>query len=60
MMAELGRIAAVGDTVPVSGGTLEVERMDGRRIDRVRFLPGPSGDEAGRTGATALPEGGPR
>ncbi|RJU03018.1 HlyC/CorC family transporter [Arthrobacter frigidicola] len=60
MMAELGRIAAVGDTVPVSGGTLEVERMDGRRIDRVRFLPGPPGEQETRTGAHALPEGGSR
>lgn len=39
IMSELGRIAAVGDRVPVSGGQLEVERMDGRRIDRVRFHP---------------------
>ncbi|WP_294565579.1 hemolysin family protein [uncultured Arthrobacter sp.] len=60
IMAELGRIAAVGDTVPVSGGTLEVERMDGRRIDRVRFLPGPPGEQAARTGAHAMGEGGLR
>ncbi|WP_159618572.1 hemolysin family protein [Arthrobacter zhaoguopingii] len=60
MMAELGRIAAEGDTVPVSGGTLEVERMDGRRIDRVRFLPGRTGENATRTGAHALGEGGLR
>lgn len=39
IMAELGRIAEVGDRVAVSGGILEVERMDGRRIDRVRFIP---------------------
>lgn len=43
IMAGLGRIAEVGDTVPVPGGTLEVERMDGRRIDRVCFVP--AGDE---------------
>ncbi|MHA7262626.1 hemolysin family protein [Arthrobacter sp. TMN-37] len=60
MMAELGRIAAVGDRVPVPGGTLEVERMDGRRIDRVRFEPGPSMEPAARTGSHALPEGGSR
>jgi CBS domain containing-hemolysin-like protein len=41
IMAELGRIAAVGDIVPVEGGVLEVERMDGRRVDRVRFIPAP-------------------
>ena len=34
-----GRIAAVGDTVAVDGGTLSVTRMDGRRIDRICFKP---------------------
>lgn len=38
MMCELGRIAEVGDTVTVPDGDLEVERMDGRRIDRIRFV----------------------
>jgi Mg2+/Co2+ transporter CorC len=38
-MSQLGRIAAVGDTVPVEGGTLSVTRMDGRRIDRICFRP---------------------
>ena len=51
IMAQLGRIAVVGDTVPVDGGTLEVERLDGRRVDRVRFIPGSA------TGAV-LPEAG--
>jgi len=39
VMSKLGRIAAVGDTVPVGGGTLSVTRMDGRRIDRICFRP---------------------
>jgi CBS domain containing-hemolysin-like protein len=39
VMSELGRIAAVGDTVAVGGGTLSVTRMDGRRIDRICFRP---------------------
>ena len=39
VMSELGRIAAVGDTVDVGGGTLSVTRMDGRRIDRICFRP---------------------
>jgi CBS domain containing-hemolysin-like protein len=39
VMSQLGRIAAVGDTVPVEGGTLSVTRMDGRRIDRICFRP---------------------
>jgi CBS domain containing-hemolysin-like protein len=39
MMSMLGRIPAVGDEVSISNGLLRVERMDGRRIDRVRFTP---------------------
>ncbi len=39
VMSELGRIAAVGDNVEVSGGTLSVTRMDGRRIERICFHP---------------------
>ncbi len=41
IMAELGRVAAPGDRVEVPEGTLTVERMDGRRIDRVHFRPAP-------------------
>jgi CBS domain containing-hemolysin-like protein len=39
LMSELGRVAVVGDTVQVDAGEFRVERMDGRRIDRVRFTP---------------------
>ena len=40
VMSELGRIAAVGDTVPVGGGMLSVTRMDGRRIRAdLAFIP---------------------
>ena len=39
MMAGLGRVAEVGDKVEAEGGILEVERMDGRRIDRIKFIP---------------------
>ncbi len=39
LMSELGRLAKVGDTVQIPEGTFRVERMDGRRIDRVRFTP---------------------
>ncbi|MFQ4147271.1 hemolysin family protein [Arthrobacter sp. LAPM80] len=51
MMAELGRIAAVGDSVAVEGGLLVVDRIDRRRIDRIRFVPAPSVD-AEETGAS--------
>ncbi len=39
MMSALGRIPAVGDEVAIEDGALRVERMDGRRVDRVRFTP---------------------
>ena len=37
IMARLGRVAAVGDIVEVDGVRVAVERMEGRRIDRVRI-----------------------
>ncbi|MEO9104152.1 MAG: hemolysin family protein, partial [Terrimesophilobacter sp.] len=39
IMSELGRLPVVGDTVSMPTGELRVERLDGRRIDRVRFTP---------------------
>jgi len=39
VMAGLGRIPHVGDEVPVEGAVLRVERMEGRRVDRVRMVP---------------------
>lgn len=39
MMSLLGRIPEIGDEVTVEDGVLKVERMDGRRVDRVRFTP---------------------
>jgi CBS domain containing-hemolysin-like protein len=39
LMSELGRVAAVGDEVVIDSGVLRVERMDGRRVDRIRFVP---------------------
>ncbi|MEF3404410.1 hemolysin family protein [Agromyces sp. CCNWLW203] len=41
VMAELGRLPVVGDEVLIDEGTLVVQRLDGRRIDRVRFVPNP-------------------
>ncbi|WP_072313810.1 hemolysin family protein [Agrococcus sp. Marseille-P2731] len=38
IMAELGSLPVVGDTVAIEGGTLRVERIDGRRVDRVRHI----------------------
>ena len=39
VMSELGRLPVIGDRVPVGGGFLTVERLEGRRIDRLRFTP---------------------
>lgn len=45
ILARLGRLAEVGDVVDVDGGTLTVERLDGRRIERVRFDPAAEDEE---------------
>jgi CBS domain containing-hemolysin-like protein len=39
VMAKLGRMPVVGDEVPIEEGMLVVQRLDGRRIDRMRFVP---------------------
>ena len=41
LMSELGRLPDVGDVVEAAGGTFRIERLDGRRIDRVRYTPTP-------------------
>ena len=41
VMSELGRIPQQGDVVTVPAGEFTVVRMDGRRIDRLRFTPRP-------------------
>lgn len=42
VISELGRLPDVGDEVPLaSGGVLRVERLDGRRIDRLRYTGDP-------------------
>jgi CBS domain containing-hemolysin-like protein len=40
-MSVLERIPAVGDAVEVEDGTLVVQRMAGRRVERVLFTPAP-------------------
>ena len=39
LMSELGRLPDVGDVVESDGGIFRIERLDGRRIDRVRYTP---------------------
>jgi CBS domain containing-hemolysin-like protein len=41
LMARAGRVLAEGDTVESDGGVFKVERMDNRRIRRVRLTPSP-------------------
>jgi CBS domain containing-hemolysin-like protein len=47
VMAALGRIPAVGDTVLVPGWEISVLAMDGMRADRLRFVPVPSATDVG-------------
>ena len=42
LMSELGRLPIVGDEVSIDAGVFRIERLDGRRIDRVRFTPTPT------------------
>ncbi len=60
----LRHIPHPGDHVDVPGGRLTVERMDGRRIDRVRLIPEPDSGDASRLGEhprkRSDPEGGGR
>ena len=46
VLGELGRLPVVGDSVPVDAGRLTVTRMEGRRIERLRFTATPT-EEAG-------------
>ncbi|MEO8556580.1 MAG: hemolysin family protein [Actinomycetota bacterium] len=39
VMACLGRVPVVGDAVSVTGWSMRVDAMDGRRVDRLRFTP---------------------
>jgi putative hemolysin len=49
VLAELGRLPEVGDTIEVEGRTIEVLELDGRRIARLLVgpPPAPTGDENG-------------
>lgn len=39
VIEQLGRLPEVGDTVETPHGVFRVERLDGRRIERIRFTP---------------------
>ncbi|MBC7517984.1 MAG: HlyC/CorC family transporter [Microbacteriaceae bacterium] len=60
IMSELGRLPVVGDLVTVDAGTFRVERLDGRRIERLRFTPHSIGPVTGEIAAapSAVPPDG--
>ena len=41
VMSVLERVPSVGDEVALDTGKLQVVRMDGRRVDRIRYVPSP-------------------
>jgi len=55
VMACLGRVPVIGDEVSVTGWSMRVDGIDGRRVDRLRFTPredeseGSKGSETNRT-----------
>ncbi len=58
VMACLGRVPVIGDEVSVTGWSMRVDGIDGRRVDRLRFTPredesegyeGSEGSEGNRT-----------
>jgi CBS domain containing-hemolysin-like protein len=59
VMAAVGRIPRPGDEVVVDRWRARVERVDGRRVDRVRLVPAPAVPVAatvpGGVAGTALP-----
>lgn len=48
LISEIGRMPVVGDEVVTEDGTFRVDRLDGRRVDRIRFVPAPKEEEATR------------
>jgi CBS domain containing-hemolysin-like protein len=56
LMAKAGRILEQGDTIKHDGALFQVERVDRRRVRRVRFIPAPKNEDesAGKSSLTAL------
>ena len=60
VMERLGRVPVVGDVVRVPGWRILVVAMEGRRVDRLRFVPDPASapkpaDEADTAGPASPP-----
>ena len=56
VLAALGRLPKVGDTVTVPGYTVTVTEMDGRRIARLRVTPVPSPSQPSPAPVTPSPQ----
>ena len=41
LLAQAGRVLETGDVISLPEGVFTVERMDRRRIQRIRFAPSP-------------------
>ncbi|WP_427384997.1 hemolysin family protein [Janibacter sp. G56] len=57
VMSELGRVPAVGDVVEIEGWTITVADMEGLRVDRLRFVPRPTGEDGDAADSGATDEG---
>jgi CBS domain containing-hemolysin-like protein len=57
VMSQLPALPRVGDEVVSPGGTLRVVRMDGRRIDRLRFMPIETPDGPRNSSSTSASHG---
>jgi CBS domain containing-hemolysin-like protein len=55
VMSTLGRLPVVGDEVALDDGVFRVERLDGRRIDRIRWTPTPTPTPAATPDPTSTP-----
>jgi putative hemolysin len=51
VLAELGRLPEIGDTIEVEGRTITVQELDGRRIARLLVSPAPQPADDARTEA---------
>ena len=51
MMSLLERVPTLGDEVRIGSGTLTVVRMDGRRVDRIRYIADPAAETDDETEA---------
>jgi putative hemolysin len=45
VLAELGRLPEIGDSIEIEGRTVTVLELDGRRIARLQVGPAPEPDE---------------